>query len=202
MTTALHLGKLVENYHQIDRPVQQLSLDIMSDLAPIELRDYPMGIDGCGFPAPAMPLVHLGIAIARFANPVNLSDHRAKAIRRIQEAIVNKPFYMAGRGSVVSELNETTRGAVLAKTGAEGVIIAALPERGLGIALKISDGDARARPVALLAILDHLGALSEEEKHKLRAHINPKIPNSQDLVVGEIHPASTWLRTRRREKIS
>jgi len=193
LTTALHQGEPVENYHQVDHTVQQLSLDIISDLAQIELRNYPMGIDGCGFPAPAMPLVHLGTAMARFANPAELSDHRAKAIRRIQEAVIDKPYYMAGHGSVVSELNETTKGAVLAKTGAEGVIIAALPERDLGIALKISDGNARARPVALLAILDHLGALSKEEKYKLRAHINPKIPNSQDLVVGEIRPASSWL---------
>lgn len=193
LTTALHLGEPVENYHQVDHPVQQLSLDIISDLAQTELRNYPMGIDGCGFPAPAMPLVNLGIAMARFAKPVDLASHRAAAIRRIQEAVTDKPLYMAGHGSVVSELIEATEGVVLAKTGAEGVIIAALPERGVGIALKISDGNARARPVALLAILDHLGALSEEEKHKLEAHINPQIPNSQDLVVGEIRPASSWL---------
>ncbi len=193
LTTALHLGEPVENYHQINHPVQQQSLGIISDLAQIDLRNCPMGIDGCGFPAPAMPLVHLGIAMARFANPADLSDHRAKAIRRIREAVIDKPLYMAGHGSLVSELNKITRGAILAKTGAEGVIIAALPERGLGIALKISDGNARARPVALLAILNHLGALSEEEKYKLRTHIKTNIPNSQDLVVGEIRPALSWL---------
>jgi L-asparaginase II len=90
-------------------------------------------------------------------------------------------------------LNEVTKGAVLAKTGAEGVVIAALPGRGLGIALKIADGSARARSVALLAILDHLGALSDEEKHQLQAHISPTIENSRGLVVGEIRPAASWL---------
>lgn len=193
LTTALHLGMPLENYHQIDHPVQKLSLDTLSDVAGIDLRQYPMGVDGCGFPAPTMPLVCLGRAVARFANPVNLSSHRAKAVRLLQEAVIREPLYAAGHGTVVSELNAVTKGAVLAKTGAEGVLIAALPDRGLGIALKIADGSARARPTALLAILDHLGILSKMEKNKLQAHITPQILNSRGLIVGENHPAQSWL---------
>jgi len=193
LTTALHLDMPLENYFQLEHPLQQLSLDILSDLADIDLTQYPIGIDGCGLPAPTMPLLQLGRAMARFANPVALSDHRAQAIYRLHEAITNEPLYIAGHGTVVSELNEVTKGAVLAKTGAEGIVTAALPGRGLGIALKIADGSARARSVALLAILDHLDALSDEEKHQLQAHISPTIENSRGLVVGEIRSAASWL---------
>jgi L-asparaginase II len=193
LTTALHLDLSLDNYHLVEHPLQQLSLDILSDLADIDLQQYPMGIDGCGLPAPTMPLLQLGRTMARFANPVDLSDERAQAIYRLHEAISNEPLYIAGHGSVVSELNEVTTGSVLAKTGAEGVITAALPERGLGIALKIADGSARARSVALLAILDHLDALADDEKHKLQAHISPTLINSRGLAVGEIRPAASWL---------
>ena len=194
LTTALHLDIPLDNYHLVEHPLQQLSIDILSDLADIDLKQYPMGIDGCGLPAPTMPLLRLGLATARFANPVDLADYRAQGIYRLHEAITNEPLYVAGHGSVVSELNEVTKGAVLAKTGAEGVLTAALPERGLGIALKIADGGNRARSVALMAILDHLGALSADEKHKLQAHISPTIVNSRGLAVGEIRPAVSWLR--------
>jgi L-asparaginase II len=193
LTTALHLDLPLENYHLVDHPLQQLSLEILSDLAEIDLKQYPMGIDGCGLPAPTMPLLQLARATARFARPVDLSDDRAKAIQRLHEAITNEPLYIAGTGSVVSELNEVTKGSVLAKTGAEGVVIAALPEQGLGIAVKIADGSSRARSVALLAILDHLGALSVEEKHQLQSHISPAIVNSRGVTVGEIRPAASWL---------
>lgn len=193
LSTALHLGISTENYHLIEHPLQQLSFDILSDLADINLRDYPIGIDGCGLPAPTMPLIKLAHATARFANPQELSTERAKAIYRLHEAITNEPLYIAGHGTVVSELNEVTRGSVLAKTGAEGIVTAALPERGLGIAVKIIDGSARARSVALLAILDHLGALTEEEKQQLQVHISPEIINSRGHVVGEIRPAASWL---------
>jgi len=193
LTTALHLGLPLENYHLLEHPLQQLSLDIVSDLAGINLKQNPMGIDGCGLPAPTMSLLQLGHAIARFAKPEDLSNERAQAIYRLHEAMSNEPLYIAGHNSVVSELNEVTNGAVLAKTGAEGVITAALPGRGLGIAVKITDGAARARSVALLAILDYLGVLSNDEKHKLQAHISPTIVNSRGLNVGEIRPAESWL---------
>jgi len=194
LTTALHLDITLDNYHLVEHPLQQLSLEILSDLAGINLKQYPMGIDGCGLPAPTMPLLQLGLATARFANPRELSDTRAQAIYRLHEAITNEPLYIAGHGSVVSELNEVTKGAVLAKTGAEGVVTAALPERGLGIAVKIVDGSSRARSVALLAILDHLGALNDEEKQQLQTHIAPTIVNSRGLTVGEIRPAKSWLK--------
>lgn len=193
LTTALHLDLSLDNYHLIDHPLQQLSLDILSDLADIDLKQYPMGIDGCGLPAPTMPLIKLAHATARFANPIDLADYRAQAINRLHEAITNEPLYIAGHGTVVSELNDVTKGAVLAKTGAEGVVTAALPKQGLGIAIKIADGNERARSVALLAVLDHLSVLSDEEKNKLQAHITPTIINSRGVVVGEIRPAVSWL---------
>ena len=193
LTTALHLDIPLDDYHQIEHPLQQLSLDILSDLADVDLKQYPIGIDGCGLPAPTMPLQQLGHAMARFANPVDLSDYRAQAIYRLHEAITNEPIYIAGHGTLVSELNEVTNGCVLAKTGAEGVVTAAIPDQGLGIALKIADGSARARSVALLAILDHLGALSDDEKHKLQTHHSPSIINSRGINVGEIRPAESWL---------
>ena len=193
LTTALHLDLPLDDYNLLNHPLQQQSLNILSDLADIDLTQYPIGIDGCGLPAPTMPLIQLARATARFANPENLSKKRALAIHRLHEAINNEPLYIAGHGSMVSELNEITNGTVLAKTGAEGIVTAALPKQGLGIALKISDGSSRARSVALLAILDHLNVLSDEEKQRLQNHISPILLNSRELAVGEIRPASSWL---------
>ncbi len=193
LTTALHLNMALKGYHLDEHPVQRLSLATLSKLADTDIRQYPSGIDGCGFPAPTMPLLCLAYIMARFSNPVELSSQHAKAIYRLHEAIIREPYYAAGHGTVVSELIKVTKGKVLAKTGAEGIITAALPERGLGIALKISDGNARARSVALLTILDHLKILSDSEKVQLEAHISPQIKNSRDLIVGDIRSAQSWI---------
>ncbi len=193
LATALFLDMSLNGYHEAAHPLQQLSLDTLSDLAGVDLRQFPIGIDGCGLPAPTMPLLKLGHAMARFAMPINLTEKHAQAIYRLHKAITNEPLYIAGNGTMVSELNEVTKGAVLAKTGAEGIVTAAIPERGLGIALKIADGSARAGSVALLSILDHLDILSHENKDKLQAYICPPIINSRGLKVGEIRQAKSWL---------
>ncbi|MFT5111905.1 MAG: L-asparaginase II [Parasphingorhabdus sp.] len=83
LTTALHLKMPLKSFHRADHPLQQLSLQGLSYLAGIDLRDNPIGIDGCGFPAPTMPLLNLAIMVARFANPSNLTDDYAQAIFRI-----------------------------------------------------------------------------------------------------------------------
>ncbi len=193
LTNALHLGLPIENYHLIEHPLQQRAVDILNDLAGIDISQFPIGIDGCGFPALTMPLSSLGIALARFAKPVGLKATRANAIYRLHGAIAKNPLYAAGRGTVVSALCDVTKGAVLAKTGAEGVLVAALPKQGLGVALKIADGNARPRSAALLAILDHLGVLSNAEKRQLQDQMNPLVQNSRDDTVGEIRPAPEWL---------
>ena len=193
LSTALHLNMSLDNYHLLDHPLQQLSLEMLSDLADIDLKQYPIGTDGCGLPAPTMPLKQLAHAMARFAKPEKVSDIRAQAIYRLHKAMTSEPLYIAGSGTMVSELNEVTKGAVLAKTGAEGIVTAAIPERGLGIALKIADGSSRARTVALMTILEYLDALSEDEKLKLQTHITPILLNSRGLAVGEIRAAQSWL---------
>lgn len=193
LTNALHLGLPTENYHSIEHPLQQRALNTLSDMAGIDLRSFPAGIDGCGFPALTMPLSSLGYAIARFARPVELSKSRAQAIYRLHAAIAKNPLYAAGRNTVVSMLNDVTKGAVLAKTGAEGILIAALPEHGIGIAIKIADGNARPRSAALMAILDYLDVLSDAEKMQLKDHINQPVVNSRNDVVGKIRPAPEWL---------
>lgn len=193
LTNALYLGLPVDSYHQIEHPLQQRAMDLLGDLAGIDLRQFPGGTDGCGFPAPTMPLSRLACAIARFARPVDLGAPRGAAIRRLHAALAQNPLYAAGHGTVVSALCAVTKGSVLAKTGAEGIMVAALPRLGLGVALKIADGNARPRSAALLAILDHLGALSVAEKTQLREHIAPRIMNSRGDVVGEIRAAPGWL---------
>ena len=189
LTTALHLGIPLSNYHRLDHPMQQMSLDVLSEMTDFDLRSSPMGIDGCAFPAPSLPLVQLARSTARFANPLALSESRSKAIYRLHKAIANAPLYIAGSGTVMTELNQVTNGAIIAKNGAEGIMTAAIPSLGLGVALKIADGHTRALSVALLAILDRIGALTEAHKRELNHHITPSIINSVGDKVGDIRSA-------------
>ena len=75
---------------------------------------------------------------------------------------------------------------VVFKVGAEGYLLAFLQKDGLGVSLKVADGNQRARTVALLAILRGIGLLSESEARELEAIAKPVVRNSRNEVVGHI----------------
>ena len=75
---------------------------------------------------------------------------------------------VGGPGRFDTDLMESAAARLLAKAGAEGVHGCAAPERGLGLAVKAEDGSDRGYRLVVLAMLVHLGLLSEEEAAGLR----------------------------------
>jgi L-asparaginase II len=82
---------------------------------------------------------------------------------------------------------------LVAKTGAEGVYLAASRRLGLGIVLKAEDGATRAAEVALLAVLQHLGVLGEPAPAALARLARPALRNFSGEEVGRVVPAPAWL---------
>jgi L-asparaginase II len=87
------------------------------------------------------------------------------------------------------------RGTVLAKVGAEGVYSAAVPALGLGVSLKVEDGDARCSPPALLAVLQQVAARLGAPAglrlplEGLGQHAEPVLRNTRGEVIGSLRVA-------------
>ena len=84
-------------------------------------------------------------------------------------------------------------GQVAVKTGAEGVFVAILPGRKLGVAVKIEDGATRASECAIAAILVQLGVLNADHP-ATGAYLNAPLVNRRGLTAGRIRAAETLLR--------
>ena len=110
---------------------------------------FAYGTDGCGIPTLATPLKSLARAMASMAEPSRLSNKHAEAAGRIRAAMNAEPFMMAGTGRFCTRINAALPGVAQIKTGAEGVFCGMLPTLGLGVALKMWDGAARAAEVAM-----------------------------------------------------
>lgn len=190
LTLALHLGAPIQGYGRPEHPVQRAIAGTVAELAGCAL-EAP-AIDGCGAPNWPLPLRALATAMARVAAPDGLPPARAGALGRIARAMRAHPDLVAGSGRACSALIEALD--VVVKTGAEGVQVAALPERGLGLALKVEDGATRASEVALLALLEALGAVPDATRPALAPIARPALRNHAGAVVGEIRPVSGWPR--------
>jgi L-asparaginase II len=186
LTVARHRGWPLEAYQRIDHPVQQAYLDALSGLLARDARSLPLGVDGCTLPAAAMPVGQFAVVMARFAAAQADSAPRRSAMRAIHEAMRLHPEYVSGSGQPGVRLTEVTRGRLVMKTGAEGFIAVFAPRQGLGVALKIADGEARARVPALIALLSQTGLLDERERRGLAALAVPPILDSSGAEVGRI----------------
>lgn len=188
LTTAIHKGEDTRGYIRFDHPVQQRILGVLEAMCGIDLGAAPRGIDGCSIPTIAIPLENLAYGMARFGAPDELPDARAGACRRIAEAVAAEPFMVAGTGRYCTEVMQVTGRSVLLKTGAEGVFCAALPEYGLGVALKCDDGATRGAEIMMSAVLCHIGALTTEMEKKLAGRIVMPLENRNGIHVGEVRP--------------
>ncbi|MEO5338346.1 MAG: asparaginase [Magnetospirillum sp. WYHS-4] len=145
LTTARHLGETTLGYLAADHPIQTRVRKRIGEMADTDLGDAPCGIDGCGIPTLALPLAALATAFARLPG--------VAAGRRVLEAMAAEPYLVGGRDRFDSLVMAAAQGAVVCKGGAEGVWAAVLPQRGIGLALKIDDGAKRAAEAAMAALL-------------------------------------------------
>jgi L-asparaginase II len=152
-----------------------------------DLSQAPVGTDGCSIPTYGIPLTHLALAFARVATGVGLSTERASAAARLRAAVAKAPFYVAGSGRFDTKVMQRLGERVFCKVGAEGVFCAALPEQGLGVAIKIDDGNnARAAEVVMAAVIEALVRLDDDERAFMRALSDVTLKNWNGIEVGAL----------------
>lgn len=188
LATCRHLKEPTAGYSAIEHPAQQRVIRVLSEMCGVDLLSAPRGIDGCGLPQLGIPLAALARGFARFGAPGSLLATRAEACRRIAAAMRAHPFMLAGSGRFCTRAIEAVGGRALVKTGAEGVYVASVPARGLGIALKIEDGAGRAAEVAMASLLVRYAGLDEAETRALQPLCRPPISNVAGRLVGNLAP--------------
>lgn len=193
LALASHLGVDPKGYTDIRHPVQQRMMGTLESLTGLDLGRAAVGTDGCSVPTWAMPLENLAYAFALFGTGERMPEARAEACARLRAAVFQEPFMVAGTERFCTDFMAATAPRVFVKTGAEGVFCAAVPDYGLGVALKCDDGAGRAAEVMLVAVLRTIGVLDDLPEGTLERFIRVPIDNRRGTRVGEIRPAEGWL---------
>ena len=189
LTLARHRGWPTAGYIGPAHPVQQTVLGILETMTGLDLTQAPRGTDGCGIPTIAIPLANMALAMARLADPEDQPERRRAACAQVRAAMTAEPAMVGGRQSACTRIISTTGGRALAKGGAEGVYCAALPEPGLGLALKVADGARRASEVAVAHLLRRFEAIGEAEAARLGELLEAPVVNRAGRVVGHVRMA-------------
>jgi L-asparaginase II len=176
-------GYLLDSYPEPDHPLQRSVLDAVRGAAGSE--PVAIGVDGCGVPVHALPLSSMARIYAGLVVPglVAGGDRVAAGMR-------SEPYLVAGRHRVCTAVMEAVPD-VIVKVGAEGLVCAGLVGRGVGVAIKVDDGNARATDPAIVHALRLIDALGEERVEALEPFARPPVlgggrPVGQMLPVFEL----------------
>jgi len=187
LTLSQHLGGGPE-YIDIDHPVQMAVLQAFEDMT--EEASPGFGIDGCSAPNHATSVAALARAMAHFSAAQGARSARDDAMVALFDAMVRYPDLVAGEGRACTRLMRAMEGRVAVKTGAEGVFVAIIPAKRMGITVKISDGATRAAEAVVTELLAALGELDRQSETYQRLAQGP-ILNRAGINTGNIQPSAS-----------
>jgi L-asparaginase II len=190
LCTCVHAGIAHHGYVKSGHALQEMVRDAMQAVTGAAHDVDHCGTDGCSIPTYAVPLRSFALGFARMATGRGFAPERAKAAKRLFVACMAEPFLIAGTGRADVALMQAAPGRIFVKTGAEGVYCAALPELGLGIALKCDDGAGRAAEAMIAAVLAKLLRVDKALAANLIEQANPAIESRIGAKVGSLRPTA------------
>ena len=189
LTVCRHCNIDHRGYATAGHPFQEMVRGVMEQVTQATHGDANRGTDGCSIPTYAIPLKNLALGFAKLATGQGLDNGRAEAASRLIQACTANPFFVAGTRQADTMLMELGAGRVFTKGGAEGVHCAAIPELGVGIALKCDDGAGRAAEIAMTAVLAKLFSGDEALSAALSELAHRKLSNWRGLQVASLRPS-------------
>ncbi|MGP8051213.1 MAG: asparaginase [Desulfobaccales bacterium] len=183
LALCVHHGWPITDYLNPQHPVQQLILKTVAESLGLRPEEIPVAVDGCGAPVFYAPLRRIAMGYARLA-----SAPKDSPAGTLMQAILAHPRHIAGDGRLETEVMQTLPGAIFAKSGAEGGFALSLVDGGLGVALKVEDGQQRALNPSIISILEQLGRLTPAALEVLARYRQPAILNHRKEAVGLLRP--------------
>ena len=176
-------GYDVQGYLDPGHPVQKDILRCVSGMCGMDETSVTIAVDGCSAPVFAMPLKNMAMGFSRLA--CSDTQGHGEDADVIIHSMWEHPEMLAGTGGFCTAFNRVFAGRAVGKLGAEGVYCVGTAE-GLGIAVKIADGNTRGLPAAVTGIMEQLGLADGDDLKALGAFLNTPLKNHAGLVVGAV----------------
>jgi L-asparaginase len=170
----------LESYLQVDHPLQQEVLKRVGELLGLPAAELVTARDDCGAPTLQLQLAQMALLYA------HLGAGTQPDLEQLSRAMLAHPDLVAGEGRFDTELMRLGHSQVLSKGGAEGIQCLSRVGEGLGVAIKVEDGSARAKHAVALHLLEQLDWLTPMSLEELRQRFLMPAPHLRLEVIGEL----------------
>lgn len=179
----------INTYRVLSHPYQQQIIDFISEVSSYDKEGIATSVDGCGVPVHRLPLTNLALAFSRLALPEkwgNSQEPIQTSLTRIRNAMTTYPEMVAGTDRFDTDLMVAFGDRIVAKGGAEGVHCFGDRQTGIGVALKVEDGEARGTNVASMEVLKQLNIGDISIWNELEQYAAAPVLNARDETIGKI----------------
>ena len=183
-------GAATRGYVERSHPLQEAIRSTLAEAVQIPADRMPTGLDGCSAPNYALPLSRLAHLYARLAQGA-ADPQLGGAMGMLFDAMTTRPDLVSGTARTDLAWMTAGGGDWVAKIGADAVQAIGIRSAGLGIAIKIADGNSRALHPAVYAVLDQLGLLDDARRAQLAQYRQPPIRNARGTEAGDIRTLFT-----------
>ncbi len=175
-----HHGWSIDGYTQRSHPVQKLIISKVAELLGMPPDEFMCAHDDCGAPTYFMELSQMATLYAK------LSSGESLGMERIARAMTTHPMMISGPEGFDSQLMYLSEGALVSKSGAEGIQCIGRVGEGMGIALKVVDGSKRAKYAAAVHLLKQLGWITPDISEALAEKFMLQGKYTRLDVIGEL----------------
>ena len=181
----MEMGWPIEGYENPDHPLQIANTNTMERYAGNENGEIEFGVDGCGVPTWWMSIFSIAKIGARYGDPDFGEDDEEKMIRtRIFDAYHKAAWYTAGSERFGTPFNSESDGKWLGKIGGEAVFGVSFKDVGIGIGIKVIDGNKRALGPSLLYAMKAWDLITDDQLERLSDEARVVRKNAPGTLVG------------------
>ncbi len=173
-------GWSLDGYLQRSHPVQKLIIAKVAELLGMPPDEFICAHDNCGAPTYFMQINQMATLFAKLASGESLD------MERIARAMTSHPMMISGPKGFDSQLMALSEGALVSKSGAEGIQCIGRVGEGMGIAIKVVDGSKRAKYAIAVYLLKQLGWITPDVSEDLSEQFMMPGKYTRLDVVGEL----------------
>ena len=173
-------GWSLDGYTQRSHPVQKLIIAKVAELLGMPADEFICAHDDCGAPTYLMQLSQMATLFAKLASGQSLG------MERIARAMTHHPMMISGPDGFDSQLMYLSEGALVSKSGAEGIQCIGRVGDGMGIAIKVVDGSKRAKYATAVYLMKQLGWITPDISEALAEKFMLQGKYTRLDVIGEL----------------
>jgi L-asparaginase II len=188
LAAARALGLPSADYHAPQHPLQLRVAQTIAQLCDLPPDAIAWGTDGCNLPTPSFALDRLARVFAKLAAASTANapaaDSRTLALARLYRAMTRYPELVGGSGRFCTELMQAYEGTLVGKVGADASYALGYPALGLGLAVKVEDGNTAVVYALVIELLHQLQLGTPAMRARLDAWRRPAIVNTAGVTTG------------------